>query len=449
MKKFLKVLLYLIGFPALLGLVIWKSLTVWEQGSTYSFWPYVGTILAGVFFIIFTIVFIVTGHNSKKNAGNRKKVTRSVATLVIFAFVLTSGLWLVIDIPEILPAILDDATSGTVTFDKLREDYDDHAVTHGNLLNKFIEWNIANRNLDPDLEDYWYEQGYNAPEVQELIAKNFQSIDVNGYKTFKGPWLNIANDGRMTIQTLVHLIINERDYDDEVMFHLEADVIPNPLRTDAKPDQYLKPVDRDEDEVEVNFRWSILDMAGGTMDVDLGGLLGNGTIGGLLTNDAIISMLEPLVADVLTTVDEAIADPALADNEIYICLDMRDGNFKLALTSAVQQRGMWDYQSAAWLNSNNLLFAVISIFPARQVLYIWGGMVIFSAVAVGAIRLSEYGGKKREEDDDRPRGKRKKAEAPRRPEPSDAEVAAERDALRQMTPYDRAFYTANKKRSRV
>ncbi len=445
MKKFLKVLLYLIGFPALIGILIWKSLNVWEQGATYSFWPYVGLILAGVFFIIYTIVFIVTGHNSKKNAGNRKKVTRSVATLVVFAFVLTGGLWLIIDIPNLLPNILDNATSNTVTFDKLREDYDDHAVTHGNLLTKFIEWNIDNGNLDPDYKDYWYEQGYNAPEVQELIAQNFQSIDTNGYKTFKGPWLNIANDGRMTIQTLVHLIINQRDYDDEVMFHLEGDLIPNPVRTDKNPDQYQDLKDRDEDEVEVSFRWSILDMAGGTMDVDLSGLLGDGTVSGLLTNETIISILEPLVSDILTTVDEAIADPALADNEIYICLDMRDGNFKIALTSAVQQRGMWDYQSSAWLNSNNLLFAIISIFPARQVLYVWGGIVIFSAVAVGAIRLSEFGGKKKEEKDDEvparnaSRGNRNQVPAPQAP------IQVPKGA----TPYEKQFFTATERRSRM
>lgn len=448
MKKFLKVLLYLIGFPALIGILIWKSLNVWEQGATYSFWPYVGLILAGVFFIIFTIVFIVTGHNSKKNAGDRKKVTRSVATLVVFAFVLTGGLWLIIDIPNLLPNILDNATSNTVTFDKLREDYDDHAVTHGNLLTKFIEWNIDNGNLDPDLEDYWYEQGYNAPEVQELIAQNFQSIDTNGYKTFKGPWLNIANDGRMTIQTLVHLIINQRDYDDEVMFHLEGDLIPNPLRTDKNPDQYQDLEYRDEDEVEVSFRWSILDMAGGTMDVDLSGLLEDGKVKDILTNEIIISMLEPFVADILTTVDEAIADPALADNEIYICLDMRDGNFKIALTSAVQQRGMWDYQSSAWLNSNNLLFAIISIFPARQVLYVWGGMVIFSAVAVGAIRLSEYGGKKKKEDDEEVVPQKGASRNDRNPAPASAPVA-HISAPRGATRYERAFITATQKRNQM
>ena len=117
MKKLLKIILFIIGFPALLAFVVWKSITVLQEGSTYSFWPYVGIILAGLFFIAYLITFIVTGRKSKKNAGNRKKVMRQVVALVLVAFVFTAGVWLVVDVP--LPDILSSATAGTITFDKL------------------------------------------------------------------------------------------------------------------------------------------------------------------------------------------------------------------------------------------------------------------------------------------------------------------------------------------
>ena len=38
MKRLLKFILFLIGFPALLAFVVWKSMTTLEEGSTYSFW---------------------------------------------------------------------------------------------------------------------------------------------------------------------------------------------------------------------------------------------------------------------------------------------------------------------------------------------------------------------------------------------------------------------------
>ncbi|MBO5776336.1 MAG: hypothetical protein J6R35_03085, partial [Clostridia bacterium] len=275
MKKVLKTLLYIIGFPALLALVVYNSLYVIEEGSTYGFWPFIGTIIAAVCLLVYTIVFIVTGKNSKKNRGNRKKVMKSVATLVIIAFVLTAGIWLVIDIPMVLPDILNTATSGTLGFDDGREDYNSLATVHGKLLDDWIGWNVDNGNLSEDLHtrEEWLELGYSAPEVQELIAHNFKSMDQNGYATFtsNGPWLNLANDNRLTIPVLVHLLLNERKFNEELTFTLVADVTPNLVKTDAEGDNmdYNDAVVRDEDKQEVAVHWTILDMQGGNMMINL------------------------------------------------------------------------------------------------------------------------------------------------------------------------------------
>ena len=394
MKKVLKTLLYIIGFPALVALVALNSLTVYEQGGTYGFWPFVGLILAGVIAIVYTIIFIVTGKNSKKNRGNYNKVKKSMATLVIMSFVLTAGIWLVVDIP--LPGILETATQGTRKFEQLHEDYNAQAELHGNLLDSFIEMNVRNGNLSTDehsLEE-WVELGYTSPEVQTLLKKNFTEMDANGYKTFttNGPWLNMANDGRLTIPVLVHLLLNEREINEEITYQLVAEVVPKTFITDADGDKVYEDAIPNE-EVETVVRWTILDMQGTPMNIDLSGVIGGLGIdvGGLITS----MKLDTTLASVLETVNEALADPALAGSEIYIGLDTRDGGFQIMLTPAAEGRGMHGYQNSAWLDSNNLLFAVISIFPARQWLYIWGAIVIFSSVAVAALRLKEYGGDKK------------------------------------------------------
>ncbi len=434
MKKILKTLLYIIGFPALVALVAYNSLIIYEEGGSYGFWPFVGLIVACLCFVVFTIVFIVTGKNSKKNKGNHKKVMKSVATLVIMSFVLTAGIWLVVDLPFVLPAILEDATDNTRTFDVLHEDYKAQAEVHGNLLEEFILMNIENKNLslDQHSKDEWLELGYSAPEVQELLAQNFKSMDANGYKTFtsNGPWLNMANNSRLTIPVLVHLILNEREIDEEITYKLVATVEPKEVVTDESGDKINKNPSKNE-EVETVLRWTILDMQGAPMTIDLGGIKQVEINGSTLDIPNVISLLSEAIGSLLNTVNSSIADPALAGSELYVGLDLRDGGFQLMLTPAANLRGMHGYQYSAWLNSNNLLFAVISLFPARQYLYIWGAVVIFSSVAVAALRVKEYGG-------DKPKKKSAKNDD------DDVEVDTSN-----MTPYEKTVVGAMQARNKM
>ena len=404
MKNVLKVILYVIGFPALVALVAYNSLVIYESGDTYGFWPYVGLILAGVLAIVYTIIFIVTGKNSKKHQGNYNRVRKSVATLVVMSFVLTAGIWLVVDIPKILPGILNTATQGTRLFHQLHEDYNAQAVIHGNLLDDYIKMNVANGNLSTDehSEEEWLELGFQSEEVKALMKQNFVAMDKNGYKTFtsNGPWLNLANDNRQTIPVLVHLLLNEREVDQEVKYYLQADITPKEFITDKDGDEVnKKPVQNEE--VETVITWSILDMQGTPITIDLGGALGGALSGMGMTMDDVAAMIASLTLDktisgILGDVNGALADPALANAELYVGVDMRDGGMQIVLTPAAPGRGMHGYQNSAWLDSNNLLFALISVFPARQWLYIWGAIIIFASVAVGALRLKQFGGKKEE-----------------------------------------------------
>lgn len=438
MKRFLKIILFLIGFPALLGFVVWKSLTVIQEGSTYGFWPYVGIILAGVFALVYLIAFIITGVKAKKNAGNRKKVMGGVVALVIVSFVMTAGLWLVIDIPKLLPDILNSATSGTIGFDDLRENYSAQSEVHGNLLDEFIKLNYQNENLDNSYTlDSWLEAGYSSPEVQDLIATNFASMDKNGYVTFKGPWINLADGGRLTIPVLVHLIINEREFQD-LPYILKYDLIPNPYKDDDFNDKFQNEGYYPEHDQEYLVKWSILDMQGTPMEIDLGGILSDDIKSLIL---GVTSLMPEAIVSVLNTLNECIADDALAGTPIYIGIDAQNGDFKLVISSTVESRGMWDYKKSAWLNSNHLLFAVISVFPARQWLYIWGGIVVFTSVAIGALRLKEFGGEEEEEGE----GEQKKAAyVPAKVDYSEID----KEVTKGMSPYERSFYYATQERLR-
>lgn len=395
MKNLLKTVLFILGAPVILGMIAYSSILVYTRGISYGFWPFAGSILAGVFCIVFIITFIITGRSAKKKA-NKKSIFKGTIALATIAFIFSAGLWLIIDIP--LPGILQTATSGTVLFDDLREDYKYKAEEHGDILDKFVMMNYDIHNLEWKEGTYseaereaYIKEGYRNPRIKALIRDNFKSIDQNGYASFKGPWISFADEGRMTLPTLIHLVLNQRE---EVVlpYLLEYDVSVNPYVSGARPDNLIIKGPRADKEGKVN--WTVLDMQGGEMAIQIGDILRNAGFENQaikLLMPAIDGMVKSSLPNVLEKLNEALATPAVTGSNLYLQLNISDlENPKLAIVSATESRGMHGYMHSAWLNSNNLLFAVISIFPARQWLYILGSWLIFTSVAVGAIRYSQY-----------------------------------------------------------
>lgn len=387
MKTFIKILLFVIGFPALIGLAVYSSLTVFQEGQSYGFLPFAGVCVLALFFIAYLITFIVTEIKAKKS-GTKKVAMKGMIALVLVAFIFTGGLWLVIDI--LLPDILEDATSGTMKFDEVRDNYKVQAEINGGLLEKFITLNYENENLDNSvaLETY-LQEGYRNERVKFLIHENFNSLDTNGYAalTATGPWVSLADGDRLTIPVLVHLLFNEKEIDETLPFYLEFDRIPKEIVFDngTPSSYYYSNVERDDPEAGVT--WSVLDMAGSPMEINLGGVL-EGLDPGMRT--LILSAIEGLGPSIVGTLRDILADPDVVGAPIYLGIKVgREdvGNTSLLLTPTNDSRGVLDYKSNAWLDSNHLLFAVISIFPIRQWLYLWGAVVIAMSVAIGSIRM--------------------------------------------------------------
>lgn len=472
MKKVLKTLLFILGAPAILAVIVVSSLVIYERGISYGIWPFVGTILAGVFCLVFIITFVITGRSAKKRA-NKKSIFKGTVALLVVAFIFTAGLWLVIDIP--LPGILDDATSGTVKFDKVQEDYVYKANEHGDLLDNFIKMNYDIENLkwvegeysEAEKEAYVAE-GYRNEQVRELIHKNFTSIDSNGYVTFtsNGPWISFADGGRMTIPTLVHLVINKREVAngepvEPKEFYLIYHVTPNVLVTKKTPSKFATKEARTDENAPVT--WSVLDMQGGAMDIGLGDILVDALGGEDAANmmlDIVVTAISEQVVPILTNLNSALATEDVVGAPLYVTVDLSDAaSAKLSLASSTTTRGMHGYMHSAWLNSNNLLFAVISLFPARQWLYILGSWLMFTAVAVGALRYSEYAKDKDGEEGDAqmmqgPYGRRPVAQSahPYAPRPQmgpNPHAGYYRQEFNpRATPYQRAQMSATRDRNR-
>jgi len=384
MKSFVKVLLYLLGFPLMIAAMVYVSLPIFEAGKTYGLMIYAGIGVVALMGLLYLIVALVTWGVSRK-AESLTKVRKATAALVIFALLLTTGVWLAID--RFVPDILDDATSGTVTYDDLREDYLAHSEYHGLLLTKFIEMNVKNGNLKSATREEYLAEGYKNEEVKNLIHYNYQSLLEDGYNSFTeaGPWLDMANDDRMTVPAIVHLVINQRKESNE---DPEVDDISFYYGGEGRAEAGL---------TDSPIRWTILDMQEGELSFELN--LGED----IFTYLAIGELLDTkFLEHALAALNKSIPDEAVAGSVINIGVTITDadavsadpslvlGTIKIEITPASEARGVWDYMHMAWLDSNSLLFAVISLFPARRIMFLFAGLIILLSLLIGFIRESEF-----------------------------------------------------------
>lgn len=167
-------------------------------------------------------------------------------------------------------------------------------------------------------------------------------------------------------------------------------------------------------------QWSILDMDGKNMDVaalndvvvNLGdllsgivpaetmesiasmfkSLLGPQTLGTLLQNlrSVLYAMLETEMDELVGGVLQAVTDVIMAATGgagLYLNLGINDdGAFEIAISPTNVEVGMFGYQYMTWMESNNLLFAVMSVMSLREWLYIFGAVSVLLAFAAGMCR---------------------------------------------------------------
>ena len=169
--------------------------------------------------------------------------------------------------------------------------------------------------------------------------------------------------------------------------------------------------------------WSILDMDGKRMDVaaisdvvvDLGslidglglddsiidlinrvaaGILEPQTLGELLNSGGLSMLLNALFGNELNSIADkllqGITDVIMAATggaALYLNLAVNDeGALEIAISPTNVEVGMHGYQYMTWMESNNLLIAVMSVMSLREWLYIFGAVSVLLAFAAGMCR---------------------------------------------------------------
>ncbi len=360
MKKALQVILHILGFPALIALVVLINLPIIKGGISYGVMVFVGIIVAVVMALIYYIAFICVVKSKKKS-----KLKQTI-TLCLVIFFTLCGFWIVVDFA--LPDFFADATSNTVYYEDLVDNYQARADVHVALKDEYIRRAYKAHNLPHEDEEGGYtleeyqEQGVRNENVKKLLTIQFASIDSDGYASFVDPWIGMANDDRLTIPTLIHLMTDDRTKNMENVDFTLYDAAEKKVKNDP-------------------VLWNVLDMMGKPMDIaleiepfiiDLGGIP-------MQVDSNVVSVIITSASGDLAKI---IGDKDILGSPIYISYNGK----AITLTPSNESRGVLDYMSMAWLNNNGLLYAIVTLMSVRTVFLIFAGWMILTNFMIGLLR---------------------------------------------------------------
>lgn len=224
--KILEIICHVLGFPIFLLTVIILDIKLFKNGAGYGIFPYGGVLLVVLGGIIYYgAYFILRKKIEKQKEKNKEKILTSErkgvklkiahparkagVILAIIVIVCTCGLWAVVDLA--LPDVIADATSDTIYWEDLSDNWTARSDVNRELLETFITRSYYAGTLSDKTLDEYLDEGIKNDEVSTLLKKEFASIDKNGYGTLIGPSIDFATNSRMTIPALLHLILDERE----------------------------------------------------------------------------------------------------------------------------------------------------------------------------------------------------------------------------------------------
>lgn len=308
--------------------------------------------------------------------------------------------------------------------------------------------NVTRRAVALSILDYIYtyydyegmlKEGFNNPRFKALFQQNYDSFNQDGYLTYDDPLLLYAQmSGRMTVPIVLRLILNQgwsytqSSYngaggltyteDGNCLYQLYDPELVEKFKANGGKFEYTGTItDQDGNSIEVKYgfnedgwqmyengvtkrplSWLVLDMLGDPMaltTLDIANLLGN-QIYGIVQNvlnafPTLIDGLGGLLQEDLIEVVKAAAGGAQLS--IGLCID-DNGLIAINLFPMNAPYGMLGYMQATWVDSDNLLMAVINVVSLRNWMAIFGAIGAVLIIAAGVCRDMGEKTRKRTED---------------------------------------------------
>ena len=308
--------------------------------------------------------------------------------------------------------------------------------------------NVTRRAVALSILDYIYtyydyegmlKEGFNNPRFKALFQQNYDSFNQDGYLTYDDPLLLYAQmSGRMTVPIVLRLILNQgwsytqSSYngaggltyteDGNCLYQLYDPELVEKFKANGGKFEYTGTItDQDGNSIEVKYgfnedgwqmyengvtkrplSWLVLDMLGDPMaltTLDIANLLGH-QIYGIVQNvlnafPTLIDGLGGLMQEDLIEVVKAAAGGAQLS--IGLCID-DNGLIAINLFPMNAPYGMLGYMQATWVDSDNLLMAVINVVSLRNWMAIFGAIGAVLIIAAGVCRDMGEKTRKRTED---------------------------------------------------
>lgn len=308
--------------------------------------------------------------------------------------------------------------------------------------------NVTRRAVALSILDYIYtyydyegmlKEGFKNPRFKALFQQNYDSFNQDGYLTFDDPLLLYAQmSGRMTVPIVLRLILNQGwsytqsayngaggltyTEDGNCLYQLyDPELVEKYKAGGGKFDFTGTIMDQNGNTVEVKYgfnkdgwqmyengvtkrplSWLVLDMLGDPMaltTLDVANLLGS-QIYGIVQNvlnkfPTLIDSVGGLMQKDLIEVVKAAANGAQLS--IGLCID-DNGLIAINLFPMNAPYGMLGYMQATWVDSDNLLMAVINVISLRNWMAIFGAIGAVLIIAAGVCRDMGEKTRKRTED---------------------------------------------------
>lgn len=308
--------------------------------------------------------------------------------------------------------------------------------------------NVTRRAVALSILDYIYtyydyegmlKEGFKNPRFKALFQQNYDSFNQDGYLTFDDPLLLYAQmSGRMTVPIVLRLILNQGwsytqsayngaggltyTEDGNCLYQLYDPELVEKFKAGGGKFEFTGTImDQNGKTVEVKYgfnkdgwqmyengvtkrplSWLVLDMLGDPMaltTLDVANLLGS-QIYGIVQNvlnkfPTLIDSVGGLMQKDLIEVVKAAANGAQLS--IGLCID-DDGLIAINLFPMNAPYGMLGYMQATWVDSDNLLMAVINVISLRNWMAIFGAIGAVLIIAAGVCRDMGEKTRKRTED---------------------------------------------------
>ena len=128
-----KVALHVVGFPVLFLVVLLINLEVIKGGISYGLPVFVSLIVTAVMAIIFYATYFLVRTKKSRSIRNQHVIIAIVALCSLM------GLWMVVD--AFLPEPLETATSSTLRWEDLSDNWAARAEVNKDLLDDYITLN--------------------------------------------------------------------------------------------------------------------------------------------------------------------------------------------------------------------------------------------------------------------------------------------------------------------